>query len=165
MPPPTDPLGLLRHYRPPRYDHGDTTWMAPAIAAQRALIEADPTIMAALPLDRAEQVVRKLEEDDVRAAHLFLREIGRTGQPPLSLELVGEVARCPLRVGTTVEKFRLEVASTADLERWELGRRREEDAAHQRLIWEATGAQQLTLWCEDQGVNTWAGLDWARIVP
>jgi hypothetical protein len=160
---------LLPGYTPidnPRSGGGSYATDGPSsiLLHMTALIEADAAIVAALPHDRAEQMVRKLEEDDVRAAHLFLREIGRTGQPPLSLELVGSVQRCPLRVGTTPEKFRLEVASTADLERWELGRRREEDAAHQRLLWEASGAQQLTLWCQDQGVSSWSALDWGRIV-
>lgn len=160
MPDPT-PRDLLRKYRPVRYEHGDRAWQRPAIEAMRLLIEADPEVMRHLAGDRAEWLIDRQEEADTRAAHLFLRDVGRTGQWPLGLVLV-DVGCCPLKIGRK-EKFRLEVASTSDIERWELSRRRDHDTNTQRMLWETRGAQRLVEWMTGQGVATFGAIDWGQV--
>ena len=160
------PLDLLRKYRPVRYEHGDETWMQAAIDAQRDRIEKgatnDPNALARLARDAAEVIIRRMEQDDTRKAHQFLRNVGRSGQPPLSLEVTGYSA-CPLKIDRK-EKLRLEVASIEDLVRWELSRRREHDNDTQRMLWEARGAGRLAEWMKGQGATSLGGIDW-RAIP
>lgn len=156
---PTDPLGLLRHYRPTRYEHEDRQWMEPAIEARELEILAseDPELVARLARNEAERDVRAMEERDVRDAHLFLRSVGKTNQWPLSMDFV-VVKLSPIKIGER-DKVRFEVCQQADFTAWELARRRAHDDATQVMIWEAAGAQRIPEWMREQGIDLAGDLD------
>jgi hypothetical protein len=163
MPDPTPtptPEDLLFKYRPVRYSHGDMAYMQSAIDADEKLIAADKQQVKKLARQLAEYHVKRLEEKHTRMAHKFMRNLGRTGQAPLSIEMIG-LSGCPLKV--VKEKFRLEVATASDLERWELQRRRDHDGSSQRMLWEVRGVGHVMQWMKGQGAATFGNIDWKRV--
>lgn len=166
---PTNPVGLLRHYRPTRYEHQDREWMRPAIDARikelRQRHQDDPQVLEHIWEEIAERDVRRWEEGDCRAAHLFLREVGRTGQWPLTMEFEERVKISPIRIVLGVSysgrdlKVRFQLCQTADFEAWELGRGRIQDHASEIAIWERRGARTLSRWMLAQGVDLAGNLD------
>jgi hypothetical protein len=159
---PTDALGLLRHYRPTRYEHEDREWMRPAVdAVERQILDAPDTdaLVKRLAREQAWHLVRKMEENDVRTAHNFLKEVGRTGQWPLSVaQFETEVWPSPIKIGR-VNKVRFEICQTADFTQWELEIRRAHDGATQRVLWMARGAVLVTRWMTEQHIDIASKLD------
>lgn len=159
---PTDPLGLLRHYRPTRYEHEDRQWMTAAVDAREKEILDSPDdvdqLVRRLARDEAWREVRKMEERDVRVTHLFLRTVGKTGQWPLSMDFEHDVSVSPIKIGRLV-KVRFQVCQPNDFASWELERRRTHDQATQVMMWEARGAQIVAEWMRDQSVDLAGNLD------
>jgi hypothetical protein len=158
---PTDLHGLLRHYRPTRYDADDRAWMRPAVEARiKELGQQDAITKETLLEDVAWREAKNAESSHVRFAHNFLREVGRTGQWPLWLDQA-LLASSPIRIGMNPKgrKVRLEVAQESDLVAWQIENSAEQDRHDAEQAARRAGARHIIEWMHDQGVQLFGMID------
>jgi hypothetical protein len=105
---------LLDQHRPARYDSADKSWMAP-IEAEIASMIPEQSARAVAARDK----VRRREEMATRSVNRLLRDIGRTGQPPLDwMDLA------PRPIAWDEHRVRLDECLPADFREWAAVERR-----------------------------------------
>lgn len=104
----------LDEERPDRYDSSDKTWMATVDADVAPLVPvADARLIA------ARQLVQARETRATKAVNRLLREVGRTGQPPLGWF---DLARRP--IAWDAHRVRLDECLSGDFRDWAAYERR-----------------------------------------